>query len=170
MYLQLAVVVALQEDLFAGGLALGSGAVLDEDAALEAAGVELDHAKHRFLTGAEEAGQRHVAVGGIPEVERGWEIRQFGEQPEDLADRLDRWAPRCDAYRHDDVSRRVVNVGPDERVNGHAHCRAALLRSSESVPVVGGALCLGRWQRVLLAEFDGPQTREIMVMLTSLRR
>ena len=89
---------------------------------------------------------------------------------EDLAERLDRWAPRCDAYRHDDVSRRVVNVGPDERVNGHAHCRAALLRSSESVPVVGGALCLGRWQRVLLAEFDGPQTREIMVMLTSLRR
>lgn len=89
---------------------------------------------------------------------------------EDLADRLDRWAPGCDAYRHDDFSRRVVNVGPGERINGHAHCRAALFRSSESVPVVGGALCLGRWQRVLLAEFDGPQMREVMVMLTSLRR
>jgi secondary thiamine-phosphate synthase enzyme len=89
---------------------------------------------------------------------------------EDLAARLERWAPAADAYRHDDFSRRVVNVGPGERVNGHAHCRAALFRSSESVPVVGGALCLGRWQRVLLAEFDGPQTREVMVMLTSLRR
>jgi len=64
----------------------------------------------------------------------------------------------------------LVNVAPGERVNGHAHCRAALFRSSESVPIVGGALCLGRWQRVLLAEFDGPQMREVMVMLTSLRR
>lgn len=89
---------------------------------------------------------------------------------EDLAARLERWAPATDTYRHDDFSRRVVNVSPGERVNGHAHCRAALFRSSESVPIVGGALCLGRWQRVLLAEFDGPQTREVMVMLTSLRR
>jgi secondary thiamine-phosphate synthase enzyme len=89
---------------------------------------------------------------------------------DDLTARLERWAPATDAYRHDDFSRRVVNVGPGERINGHAHCRAALFRSSESVPVVGGALCLGRWQRVLLAEFDGPQTREVMVMLTSLRR
>ena len=89
---------------------------------------------------------------------------------DDLAERLERWAPAADAYRHDDFSRRVVNVGPGERINGHAHCRAALFRSSESVPVVGGALCLGRWQRVLLAEFDGPQMREVMVMLTSLRR
>ena len=89
---------------------------------------------------------------------------------EDLAARLERWAPAADAYRHDDFSRRVVNVVPGERVNGHAHCRAALFRSSESVPIVGGALCLGRWQRVLLAEFDGPQMREVMVMLTSLRR
>jgi secondary thiamine-phosphate synthase enzyme len=89
---------------------------------------------------------------------------------EDLAARLERWAPATDTYLHDDFSRRVVNVSPGERVNGHAHCRAALFRSSESVPIVGGALCLGRWQRVLLAEFDGPQTREVMVMLTSLRR
>jgi len=85
---------------------------------------------------------------------------------DDLADRLDRWAPASHAYRHDDLSRRV-NVGPGERINGHAHCRAALFRSSESVPVLNGALCLGRWQRVLLAEFDGPQTREVMVILTS---
>ena len=41
---------------------------------------------------------------------------------------------------------------------------------AQHAPIVGGALCLGRWQRVLLAEFDGPQMREVMVMLTSLRR
>jgi secondary thiamine-phosphate synthase enzyme len=89
---------------------------------------------------------------------------------DDLAARLERWAPADGAYRHDDFSCRVVNVGPGERINGHAHCRAALFRTSEAVPVVGGALCLGRWQRVLLVEFDGPQMREVMVMLTSLRR
>jgi thiamine phosphate synthase YjbQ (UPF0047 family) len=57
--------------------------------------------------------------------------------------------------RDDDFSRRTVNLMPGERRNGHAHCRAALLRTSESVPVAGGVLTLGRWQRVFLVEFDG---------------
>jgi secondary thiamine-phosphate synthase enzyme len=84
---------------------------------------------------------------------------------EDLAERLAQWAPSSIAYRHDDVSRRAVNVGPGERTNGFAHCRAALVGATESLQVIDGELCLGRWQRLLLAEFDGPQPRAVSVML-----
>lgn len=85
---------------------------------------------------------------------------------EDLAARLACWAPLDLPYAHDDLSRRTVNVmGARERRNGHAHCRAALLRSSETLVVEGGRLCLGRWQRVLFVESDGPQQRDLVVLL-----
>src|SRR5215467_4546278 len=68
-------------------------------------------------------------------------------------------------YAHDDFRRRTVNLVPNERRNGHAHCCAALLRTSECVSVVDGALDLGRWQRVFLVEFDGGQRRELSVTM-----
>ena len=68
-------------------------------------------------------------------------------------------------YAHDDFRRRTVNLTPDERKNGHAHCCAALLRSSECISVVGGGLDLGRWQRVFLVEFDGGQRRELTLTM-----
>jgi hypothetical protein len=55
---------------------------------------------------------------------------------------------------------------PDERPNGHAHCLQLLLGSSESVPVVDGALALGTWQRLFLVELDGPRPeRDVLVQL-----
>jgi len=72
-------------------------------------------------------------------------------------------APR--GYAHDDFRRRTVNLMPYERRNGHAHCCASLLRTSECIAVAGGALDLGRWQRVFLVEFDGGQRRELSVTL-----
>jgi secondary thiamine-phosphate synthase enzyme len=83
----------------------------------------------------------------------------------DLELLFERIAPAGAAYAHDDFSRRTVNLTPTERRNGHAHCRAALLRTSESVPVAGGVLTLGRWQRVFLVEFDGGQRRELSLTL-----
>src|SRR5262249_29451503 len=68
-------------------------------------------------------------------------------------------------YAHDDFRRRTVNLMPYERKNGRAHCCASLLRTSESVSVVDGALDLGRWQRVFLVEFDGGQRREVSVTM-----
>ena len=87
----------------------------------------------------------------------------------DLKAMFERLAP-AGPYEHDDFERRTVNLVPDERVNGHAHCRAALLRTSESVPIVDGALTLGRWQRVFLVEFDGPRRREVSVALGATKR
>ena len=68
-------------------------------------------------------------------------------------------------YAHDDFRRRTVNLTPYERKNGHAHCCASLLRTSECVSVADGALDLGRWQRVFLVEFDGGQRREVSVTM-----
>src|SRR5262245_17247145 len=83
----------------------------------------------------------------------------------DFAEVLDRTVPGQERYRHDDPALRSVNVTPDERVNGHAHCRALLLGLSACINVIDGALQLGRWQRVFLAELDGPQEREISVLI-----
>jgi len=83
----------------------------------------------------------------------------------DLEALFERVAPAAADYAHDDFSRRTVNLMPGERRNGQAHCRAALLRTSESVPVTGGRLTLGRWQRVFLVEFDGGQRREVSLTL-----
>lgn len=78
---------------------------------------------------------------------------------------LSRAAPRDAAYRHDDMSVRTVNLAPDERPNGHAHCHALLLGSSVSLNFADGQLQLGRWQRVFLVELDGPRVREVSVLI-----
>ncbi len=83
---------------------------------------------------------------------------------EDLTARLSCWAPLDLPYAHDDLSRRTVNLfGDRERRNGHAHCRAAIFRSSEVLLVEEGRVLLGRWQRVLFVDADGPQRREVAV-------
>jgi len=88
---------------------------------------------------------------------------------EDLKERLERWAPEGAAYRHDDMRLRSVNRTPDERRNGHAHARAVALGASENVHVVDGHLGLGRWQRILFLELDGPQERTVSVVVMGAR-
>ena len=78
---------------------------------------------------------------------------------------IERAAPLPFSYRHDDVRKRTVNVTPGERPNGHAHCRALLLCPSASLNIVDGRVQLGRWQRIFLAELDGPRTREVSMMV-----
>jgi len=84
---------------------------------------------------------------------------------QDMIEFLDRLAPRNARYRHDDFTVRTVNLTDDERVNGHSHCRSLLLGASESIPIIGGRLMLGRWQRVFLVELDGPSHRELIIQV-----
>ena len=74
-------------------------------------------------------------------------------------------APSNLPYRHDDLAARTVNVVADERVNGHAHCRAVLLGLSACINIIDGKLQLGEWQRIFLAELDGPRERQISVLI-----
>jgi secondary thiamine-phosphate synthase enzyme len=82
---------------------------------------------------------------------------------EDLTRLLERLAPRDAGYAHDALHRRT-NVPPDERPNGHSHAKASLLRTSETINVSGACPQLGRWQRILLIELDGPRDREVSLV------
>jgi|SRR6187401_1833828 len=77
---------------------------------------------------------------------------------------LERCAPRSSPYHHDDETVRTVNLAPNERANGHAHCQTLLLGTSACLNVVGGRLHLGVWQRVFLVELDGPRRREVSLV------
>ena len=83
----------------------------------------------------------------------------------DLLDRLERFASREDEYRHDDLSIRTVNIEPNERRNGHAHCQRLFISASESIPIVDGQVQLGTWQRVFFVELDGPRPRAVTVQV-----
>jgi secondary thiamine-phosphate synthase enzyme len=52
-----------------------------------------------------------------------------------------------------------------DRLNADAHLRALLLGHSLTLQVSGGELVLGTWQRVLMAELDGPRTRTVRAQL-----
>lgn len=60
--------------------------------------------------------------------------------------------PRGKGYMHD----RIDN-------NAHAHLRAVVLGSSETIPIENGTLALGTWQSILFVECDGPRRREVCV-------
>jgi secondary thiamine-phosphate synthase enzyme len=83
----------------------------------------------------------------------------------DFRTMLEEAAPSDRSYRHDDPALRTVNLTPDERINGHAHCRALMLAPSACLNVIDGCLQLGRWQRVLLAELDGPRERQVAFLI-----
>ena len=78
---------------------------------------------------------------------------------------LEQAAPRDRRYRHDDLIARTVNITAEERVNGHAHCRALLLPSSACLNISAGTLMLGTWQRVFLVELDGPRVRHVSILI-----
>jgi secondary thiamine-phosphate synthase enzyme len=82
----------------------------------------------------------------------------------DFEGTFERIAPLHACYQHDRFDRRT-HVAPDERVNGHAHCRALLLSAAVCLNVVDGRLVLGSWQRVLFAELDGPRQRTVSLVL-----
>lgn len=50
-----------------------------------------------------------------------------------------------------------------DRLNADSHLRAMLLGHGLTMQVTGGELVLGQWQRVLVAELDGPRARSIRV-------
>jgi secondary thiamine-phosphate synthase enzyme len=72
--------------------------------------------------------------------------------PEDIMDILQALVPRR-AYRHDSPEH-VARARP-ERPGG----------ASVHVPVQGGRLVLGEFQRIVLMEFEGPRRREIELRL-----
>ena len=48
-----------------------------------------------------------------------------------------------------------------DRFNADSHLRALLLGHSLTLQVSGGEVVLGQWQRILMAELDGPRARTL---------
>jgi len=85
---------------------------------------------------------------------------------EDLLGFLSRLAPSNGHYQHNDFRIRTHHMHDDESPNGHSHCLQFLLGTSETVPVMEGALLLGQWQRIFLVELDGPRARrEVLIQV-----
>ena len=52
--------------------------------------------------------------------------------------------------------------------NAAAHIKSALIGPSETIPIIGGRLCLGTWQNVFFCEFDGPRhERRVIISIVS---
>ncbi|HZP44161.1 MAG TPA: secondary thiamine-phosphate synthase enzyme YjbQ [Candidatus Binataceae bacterium] len=68
----------------------------------------------------------------------------------DLLHHLEKLVPRDGDFRHAEG-------------NAQAHILSALYGVSLTVPIRDGQLALGRWQGVMLAEFDGPRERHVLV-------
>jgi secondary thiamine-phosphate synthase enzyme len=52
-----------------------------------------------------------------------------------------------------------------DRANAGAHLRAMMLGSGLTLQVSGGDVVLGQWQRILMAELDGPRPRTLRVQV-----
>ncbi|MCK5059742.1 MAG: secondary thiamine-phosphate synthase enzyme YjbQ [Candidatus Pacebacteria bacterium] len=87
---------------------------------------------------------------------------------EDIKDNLEAVASKTANYRHDDFTKRTVNVCEGECVNGHSHCKAIRLLVNTTLNLIEGMLQLGQWQRVLLVELDQLRKRKIQIQILGL--
>jgi len=80
-----------------------------------------------------------------------------GDDPDvarDIEATLDKLVPKDAGYKHYEG-------------NADSHVKSALVGVSQTVPVLGGRLALGRWQAIFFCEFDGPRTREVLVKIVA---
>jgi secondary thiamine-phosphate synthase enzyme len=52
-----------------------------------------------------------------------------------------------------------------DRMNADSHLRALLLGHSLTLQISGGEIVLGQWQRILMAELDGPRARSLRLQI-----
>ena len=73
----------------------------------------------------------------------------------DLTEALDRLIPTHGDYQHNRLN---------HDTNSHAHMRAAIIGSTETIPIVEGRLALGTWQQVVLLDFDDRERERTVVV------
>jgi secondary thiamine-phosphate synthase enzyme len=76
---------------------------------------------------------------------------------QDVRELLRRLVSETERYLHNDPAHSDCDRG-----NATSHLRSLLLGNSVTIPVREGKLLLGRFQSVIFAELDGPQTRSIV--------
>jgi secondary thiamine-phosphate synthase enzyme len=78
----------------------------------------------------------------------------------DIKGFLERMIARDEAYVHNDPQ-----YSDCDRMNADSHLRAMLLGHHLTMQVSGGEVVLGQWQRILMAELDGPRARSLRVQI-----
>ena len=78
----------------------------------------------------------------------------------DIKTFLERVVLRDAEWRHNDPEHSDC-----DRMNADSHLRAMLLGHSLTVQVSGGEVVLGQWQRILMAELDGPRARSLRIQI-----
>ena len=100
--------------------------------------------------------QRGVCLVACPHTTAGISVQE-GYDPDVVRDvlvTLERLIPHQGDYQHVEG-------------NSDSHLKAALVGSSQMLPIENGALQLGRWQAVFFCEFDGPRQRTVRVQIIS---
>jgi secondary thiamine-phosphate synthase enzyme len=73
---------------------------------------------------------------------------------------LEQMVARDAEWMHNDP-----NHSDCDRNNADSHLRALLLGHSLTLQVSGGEVVLGQWQRILMAELDGPRARSLRIQI-----
>lgn len=73
---------------------------------------------------------------------------------------LDEVVAREQYYRHNDPA-----FSDCERQNADSHLRGMMLGQTLCLQVRNASVLLGTWQKILLAEFDGPRSRSVSVQI-----
>ncbi len=73
---------------------------------------------------------------------------------------LERMAARAASYIHNSPEHSNC-----DRMNADSHLRAIVLGHHLTLQVSVGELVLGQWQRILMAELDGPRARSLRVQI-----
>ena len=84
---------------------------------------------------------------------------------EDFRENLKKTAPKNLDYQHNDLTKRTVNVCPDECINAHSHCQAIHLSATATLNLIDGKLQLGQWQRIFLVELDHSRKRKVQIQI-----
>ena len=69
---------------------------------------------------------------------------------------LEQMVARDAQYMHNDPQHSDC-----DRMNADSHLRAMLLGHNLTLQISGGEVVLGQWQRILMAELDGPRARTL---------
>ena len=78
----------------------------------------------------------------------------------DIRTLLEHVVPPDGKWRHNDPQHSDC-----DRLNADAHLRAMLLGHSLTLQISGGEVVLGQWQRILMAELDGPRARTLRLQV-----
>jgi secondary thiamine-phosphate synthase enzyme len=79
---------------------------------------------------------------------------------QDIRSFLEEIVSRDADWRHNDPQHSDC-----DRMNADSHLRAMLLGHSLTLQVSGGEVVLGQWQRILMAELDGPRARSLRIQI-----